>query len=438
MSVPYTPPDYVPPEVDQASWSGPERRSRDPIDQLSRSFNRLCLEASDRFEIVANLEALGFNSPSALSKLGVSDHFALAKDLYLRTPTTFERKRTVVKPERDWLGPIAMVLALLVTFVLGAFSTSLELAPAIWILTWSQIAAALLSKAAGEIDLEEHEKVLAILMQLGLVGIAATWIATPFGVGAAAPAFLWFGVAGLLWSRRFGSALALSIVVAIAAGFGIWLSLPPEMAQIVTIAMSGAFAIPLLSNGSRRTLRWALERAPSMGFAALYGLGQGLLIIALLRQTPVDSQMVLGASLLALILLTSRALLLKLKERLTSRLWIDTDVERFVTQARWALLAYAAVYLVPLAISGAARLGSGPQPWMFHWQAFALFGLCLALAVVSLTLGDPVAPAVSFVLAGSLALFVSFLWICVLLAATQLVVLLARSARVERYAVYLL
>jgi len=438
MSVPYTPPDYVAPEADLATWSGPERRSRDPIDQLSRSFNRLCLEASDRFEIVANLEALGFNSPSALSKLGVSDHFELAKDLYARTPTTFERRRPLAQPERDWLGPIAMVLALLVTFALGAYATTIQLAPAIWILTWSQVAAALLSRAAGEIGREEHDHVLAILMQLGAIGIAATWIAAPFGLEAAAPALLWYGVAGLLWARRFGFALALPLVVGVTSGMAAWLDLPPELAQIVAIAASGAFVLPLVAHASRPTLGWALRRAPAMLFPALYGLGQGLLIIALLRQTPADSQVMLGASLLALILLTSRALLLKLKERLTSMLWVDTDVDRFVTRARWALLAYAAVYLVPIVVAGAARVGSGPQPWMFHWQGFALFGLCLALAVVALTLGDPVSPAVAFIIAGGLALFVPFLWICVALAATQLGVLLLRSARVERYAVYLL
>jgi len=438
MSVPYTPPDYVPPEADLATWSGPERRSRDPINQLSRSFNRLCLEASDRFEIVANLEALGFNSPSALSKLGVSDHFELAKDLFARTPTTFERKRPVAQLERDWLGPIAMVLALLVTFALGAYSTSIELAPAIWVLIWSQIAAALLSRAAGEIGFEEREHVLAILMRLGAIGIAATWVAAPFGVEAAAPALLWYGVAGLLWARSYAFALILPIVIGVAIGVGASLGLPPEMAQFVAIATSVALAIPLVARSSHRTFRWALGRAPAMLFPALYGLGQGLLIIALLRQTPPGSQVMLGAALLALILLTSRALLLKLKERLTSLLWMDTDVDRFVARARWALLGYAAVYLVPLAVGGAARLGTGPQPWMFHWQGFALFGLCLALAVVSLTLGDPTSPAVAFATAGLLALFVSFLWICVVLAATQLVVLLIRSARVERYAVYLL
>lgn len=438
MPVPYTPPDYVPPEVDQKTWSGPERRSRDPINQLSRSFNRLCLEASDRFEIIANLEALGFNSPTALRRLGVDDHFELGNALYARTPRTFERKRPALARDRDWLSPIAMVLALLVTFALGAYSTSIELAPAIWVLVWSQVAAALLSKAQGELDEDAHGPVLALLLQLGLVGVLATWIGTRFDVAGTTPAVLWFGVAGLLWGRRYAAAVAIPLASATAIATGRLLDLPSEMAQFATIALGLALVIPPMSSGSRVAWVWAARRTPSMVFPMLYGLGQGLLIVALLRHTPPGADVVPGAVLLAVILLASRSMLLTLKQRLSERLWRDTSGRRFIAAARGSLLAYAGVYLVPAAVAGGVYwLQGGWQPWFFHWLAFALFGLCLALAVVSWTLGDAVTPGITFVIAGSVALSGSLLLVCALLAATQLTLLLVRSARFERYAVFL-
>lgn len=438
MSVPYTPPDYVPPEVEQKTWSGPERRSRDPINQLSRSFNRLCLEASDRFEIIANLEALGFNSPTALHRLGVDDHFELGNALYARTPRTFERKRPAVARDRDWLSPIAMVLALLVTFGLGAYSSSIELAPAIWVLVWSQVAAALLSKARGELDEDAYGPVLSLLLQLGLVGVLATWVGTRFDVAGTTPAVLWFSVAGLLWGRRYAAAFGLPLVSATTIATGMWLDLPPEMAQFVTIALALALVIPPMSGGSRSAWLWAARRMPSMTFAALYGLGQGVLIVALLRHTPAGADVVPGAALLAAILLSSRAMLLKLKEHLSERLWRDTSGRRFIGATRWSLLAYTGVYLAPVAVAGGFYwFQGGWQPWFFHWLAFALFGLCLALAVVSWTLGDAATPGLAFVIAGAVALSGSFLLVCTLLAATQLVLLLVRSSRFERYAVFL-
>ncbi len=438
MPVPYTPPDYVPPEEDRGSWSGPERRSRDPINQLSRSFNRLCLEASDRFEIVAHLEALGFNSPSALAKLGVTDHFELATALYDRTPKTFEHKRTGTAYERDWVSPIAMVLTLIVTFVLGAFSTETILAPALWVLVWSQIASSLLSKAEAEIGTGKRLEVLGPLMLLGLAGLGVSRLAVPFGLEALAPALLWYGVAGLLWARWYGPALVLPTATAATFVIGDAARLDAEVAQLASVGLSGALAVPLIVAGTWSTVWWTVRRSNAMAFPALYGIGQAALIVALLRQTPPNAEVLVGALLLAAILLTSRGLLLRFKKALTERLWRDTNGSGFVAFARRALVAYAAVYLVPVGFAGLVWLDFGYQSWFYHWIGFALFGLCLALAVVSLTLGDAATPGLSFLAAGLAVQLAPFPIVCAVLAALQLLVLLVRSARFERYAVYLL
>lgn len=438
MRVPYTPPDYVAPTRDGAFWSGPERRSLDPVNQLARSLNQLCLEASDRFEIVAHLEALGLNSPEALEQLGFDNPFDLARDLYARTPRAFTRQRRMVERHLGWLGPIAMVLTLAVTFPLGAFSGTQVLLPAIWILLWSQVSATLLAKAPDDLEAQAQNELLAIVMHVGLAVLLAMWALMRFEVNAAAPAFLWFGVAGLLWSERLRLALALPVVVAVSLAASLRWDLEASVTPSVTVAAAVALCAPILLDGSRRSLAWILRHQGSLAFPAAYGIGQGLLIIALLRDGPPEAQVVAGAVLLATILLTSRALLVALKNRLTRLSWHTTSSQRFVTSARRAILVYAGTYLIPIVAALPFEHVDGLHTWSYHWYAFALFGLCLALAVASLMLGDALTPGVTFLAAGVFALFGSFLLACAVLAVVQLVLLLWRCARIERYVVHLL
>lgn len=437
-SVAYVPPDYVPPEDERTTWSGSERRSRDPVNQLSRSFNRLCLEASDRYEIVAHLEAMGYNTPAALSKLGVANHFELAEALYARTPRAFGHNWTVRVEAREWWGPIAMVLALVATFGLGAYATPLALIAATWVLVWSQVSAAVLSKAHGELEASRHPGVLAVLLWLGLVGLVAIWAFTRFGLEAAAPALLWYAVAGLLWSRRFGFAVAVpalglaGLVATHVIGADI------AIAQWITVAAGIGFLVPQLSEPLRSVLGWTFPALRRSGFHALYGLGQGLMIVALMRATPVGADVLPGALLLAAILLGSQALLLKLKEVIRELLWRTREPAHFVAAARWAFTTYAFVYVTPvLAGLWLVSIAPGPEPWAYYWFALAVFGLGLALAVVSMTLGDAVTPGVAFFLAGVAAWVGSFLLVAILLAVIQYALLLRRSAQFERYAVHI-
>lgn len=438
MPVPYQPPDYVPPEVAESRWSGPERRSGEPIDRLSRSLNRLCLEATDQYEIVAHLEALGFNSPNALAKLGVDDHFELAEALYVRTPKSVERSRPAFRHQRDWLGPAAMVLALAVTFLLGAYASSAVLAPALWVLVWSQVASTMLAKSFSELDEDQQGGVLALMMVLGVVGIGVVWIVADVGLQAAAPALLWCSTAGLIWARQYAAALVLPITIALAVALVPGGATSVSVGDVVTVALSGSLVLPLALGVRGSALAWTIRRAGTMLKPALYGMGQGLLIVSLVRSTPADAYVLPGALLLAAILLMSQSLLLQLKEALADQLWSTTSPAAFVGSMRRGLLAYAGVYLAPVALAGFVWLGFGPQSWFFHWIGFALFGLCLALAIVSLTLGNLSLPAVAFLAGGVASLYVPFLTVSALLAASLLLVLLVRSARFQRYALYLL
>jgi hypothetical protein len=434
MSVPYTPPDYVPPEDERSTWAGLERRSRDPVNQLARSFNRLCLEASDRYEIVANLEAMGYNTPSALAKLGVENHFALADALYARTPRAFGDHRPAHTERRDWWGPVAMVLALVATFGLGAYASPLALVAAGWVLVWSQVSAAMLSRAQGELGPDSQRQVLTVLMRAGLVGLGATWVFARFGLEAAAPALLWYAVAGLLWSGRVRLAVAMPSLALAGLAATYLLGWNVALAQWIALLAALGLAVPLVVAPAAEVRGWAVRSLRHVAFHIAYGVGQALLIAALMRDTPAGADVLPGAVLLAMILLASQALLLKLKEEIRERLWLDREPAAFVAAARWAFTSYALIYLAPVVAGLGIVALAGAQAWTYYWFALALFGLALALAVVSFTLGDAATPGLAFLAAGIAAWSGAFLVVAILLVVSLYVLLLRRSAQFERYA----
>jgi hypothetical protein len=439
QSVAYTPPEYVPPEILTNSWTWDERRSQDPVNLLGRSLNRLCLEASDPYEIVAHLEALGFNSPTALARFGMTSHFELAHELFRRTPRIRERREPKKKSTRDLATPIAMGLAFVVTFVLGAFSQIAMLAPALVVLIWSQGGAALLMKARGELQTGERQDVLAALVQLGALAILLSWVFLRFGVATFAPTLTWFAVGSLLWGERYLAAIAMPLVVGLSLVATALLPVPDIVPQYVAIVVALALCVPLAWRNPRGVVGWLRSSAAVTLHPLLYGIGQGLLIVALLRRENASDDVVPGAVLLLLILLLSQRLLIALKTLLTKRLWHSTSEPGFQRFAQLALLGYVGTYVLPLLAAFAFELLSGPTSWHFHWYAFGLFGLSLGIAVVGFALGLPAGASIPFLIAGvAAAAGLPFLWVCLALALSLLLVAEFRVRQVGRYAIYLL
>ncbi len=435
----YKPPEYVAPHVIDSGWKRKERRSRDPIDRLSRSLNGLCVEATDPYEIVAHLEALGYNSEQALAGLGVDSHFELAHELFERTPRLPEHKRVRPNHAAERFTPLAMGLAFAVTFLLGAYDSTEVLLPAIVVLVWSQAGAALLSRARGEMAPERHSELVSLILWFGVLAVGAAWLPLRFGIDALAPVVVWLVVAALLWSNLPWLALALPTVVGAGLAIDALQATHTPMPHLLALAAGAAFCLPILVRPAWRALGWLRLRLGTAWYPLLYGVGQGVLIVALLRDQPAGANIVPGAVLLLGILLLSQSWYVALKVQLTERLWRDTDPAHYAPRAQGALLLYVAAYLVPTAFGLFVELDAAAQPWLYHWHAFALFGLCLALAVVSFSLGVPAVPGVVFLLAAVAALAgVPFLPLAALTAAAQLLLVLWTLRHVERYAVYLL
>lgn len=435
----YTPPDYVPPDVSQNEWPGEERRSRDPINQLGRSLNRLCLEATDPYEIVAHLEALGFHTPAVLARFGVSSHFELAHALYQRTPRIRNRGTVTKRAKNDWATPVAMALAFVTTYLMGAFNQATMLIPAIVVLVWSQVGAAIISKAQGELSPIEQRRVSALMVQLGAAAVAASWFVLHFGLSTLAPTLVWFAVGSLIWSERWLHAMLMPVVVGVSLAATALFSLPSDTPLVVVVLITGALCVPLVWRNTRGVMGWLTRSAGVALHPLLYGLGQGLLIWALLRDGVTARNAVPGAVLLLLILLLSHRLLVSLKTQLAKRLWDTRDQPRFKRFSHVALASYVGVYALPLVAAVIVQAVMGEGTWHFHWYAFGLFGLNLGISVVGFALGDPAGASVPFVLAGlAAALGVPFLWVSAGLALVLLVVAQLRVRQVGRYAIYLL
>lgn len=439
QSVAYTPPDYVPPEVATSNWVGPERRSRAPVDQLSRSLNILCLEASGPYEIVAHLEALGFNSATALARFGVSSHFELAHQLYERTPRIRSRQKAKRKRTADWATPVAMGLAFVATFLLGAFSQVEMLAPAMVILVWSQVGAALLQKAKGELPRPEQRTVLSLLVQTGVLAIAVSWILLQYGLSTLAPTLTWFAVGTLLWSEKRLAAVAVPLLALAGLAIVTLLPAPSITPEVVVVIASAAFCLPLAWRDTRPILDWLRRSAGVTLHPLIYGAGQGLLILALLRHEDPAGDVVPGAILLLFVLLLSQKFLIMLKSALTARLWRSTSDSGFRAYAHVALFVYVGMYVLPLAVALGLESVMGVAGWHFYLFAFGLFGLSLGISVVGFALGNPAGASIPFLLAGVAAVAgMPFLWVSAGLAVVLLLVAQLRVRQVGRYAVYLL
>lgn len=437
--VAYTPPEYVPPEISATQWSGPERRSSDPVNQLGRSLNRLCLEASDPYEIVAHLEALGLSPAVVRLRYGAANHFELAQALYRRTPRIRDRRPNQPGKANDWASPLAIGLAFVTTFFMGAFSQAGMLIPAIVVLVWSQVAASLLSRAQGELSPSEQQQVRSLVVQLGAVGIVVSWLSLDIGFAALTPTLVWFAVGALLWSKQWVAALAIPALLGVCLLVTWLLPVPPRMPVYLVGITTIVAILSLMAADTRGALRWLRRSAAVVVHPLLYGLGQGLLIFALLTSDGEANDPVPGAVLLLLILVFSQPLLVLLKDALAQRLWRATDEDSFKQFAHLALVLYVAAYLTPLVGALAFESIAGIGSWHFHWFAFGLFGLNLGISVVDFALGNPAGASIPFLLAGmAAALGAPFIWVCVLLAAVLLLLVQVGLRQVGRYAVHLL
>lgn len=424
---------------DYGAAGGAERRSSDPVNQLGRSLDQLCLEASDPYEIAAHLEALGYNSANVAAKYGVADHFELARALFYRTPRRLGINLPSAAVRRSYARQLVMVLTLVVTAAIGMLTSVMAWAPVIWLLVWSQLGGALLNQARSELAEPQQSRILSLLLLLGAAGMGLLWLISPFMLGTAAVSVIWLGIAGLLWAERVRAGYLLAGTAGGLVALAVWGGLPVPAALLGCLAATLALLWPLLERVPLESWRWAAQRRRQLAPFVLYGLGQGALLLVLLYGAGVEA--LPGVALFALILLVAEPQLLRLRARLNLYLWKGENPARYAHLARLAVVRYTAPYLLTLLPALLVWLFPelfGTQ-WLFHLLGFALFGLVLILGLVALSLGDAVMPALVFAVGGvAVALGLPFFWVVGAMACAEFAALLRRSELLGSYGVYLL
>ena len=417
-------------------WTGPERRSDGPVQRLSRTLNSHCVEAADAFEITAHLEALGYNDGAVLGAYGEHDHFQLAERLFSLTPRRLVFKQPGNRPRPALAKQIVMVFTLLVTACLGLVAPVGAWSPVFWLLVWSQLGSALLNRAQGEFGAAGTRRVLSLLLELGVVGLLAVWFVTPFSLATWTVSLLWLSVAGLVWGERPRLAFVPPLTGALGVGLHLWAGLDLSFVLAGTSLTTLATLAPCIVPPSLDDGRWVLGEAGALLPFALYGLGQGCALLALLSAA--QGGAVPGLVLFALVLLVSEWRLLRLHARLSRYLWEGSDTARYAAKARRAVLAYTGFYLLFFVPALALWLATGAQPYLYYLAGFALFGVTLALGLATLSLGDTTAPAAVFAAGGALLLLgAPFFPVVGVMALTLLLGLLQRCSHLGSHGVYL-
>lgn len=166
-----------PPQVGSA---GPNRRSTDPIDILSRKMDELCVAAVSPLEIAAALEMDGINDRAAREVYGYDDIFALAEALYTKVPFRQKSQPIPQQVKPSWFVinrgllyafPGLMMIGLGITDAKSSFETTLTVTAglvfgSIFAWAWSQGMARL-----GYVKLGQSAPVLAgrsLLLSLGI------------------------------------------------------------------------------------------------------------------------------------------------------------------------------------------------------------------------------------------------------------------------------
>lgn len=180
-------------------YSGLERRSHDPINQLGRQLNEICISAVDPLQIAAALEAEGWSDAAIATRFHLPSVFELAEILFQRVPLRIEHLPSVPSQRRKSWRELShgLLFALPGLFyppavsLAPAASTTLALALAViagW--AWSQLMVRLAYLLIGRSAHKEAAQLLRITAAVGIAGVAVAGSVVSWLYPSAAPAAL--------------------------------------------------------------------------------------------------------------------------------------------------------------------------------------------------------------------------------------------------------
>lgn len=397
------------------------------LQELERRLAAGGLRPVDEYEVVAHLEAMGYDRTRTQEELEVPDVPTLAHYLFPRLQKYPAKppKATLVPSENPWFGRLALLAA--TALVLWFWQPSqLAVASVLWILAWSHAAAFMVWRLRSYLEPKGVMGGLSAVAWVGLLGLGLSLLGSSelrlWGIG-----LLWLGLALLIWEGAGFRALAFAALVAMAA-LGGW---PDPWILILQGLLLILWSRSLRVWPQWFSLQYSLPRWWQLWPYLLYGVGMGLFWLAL----PVQA---LGfAPLFLAALLYTEAVLVGVKRSWKRFFWQQINPARLRWGAQLWVLAYvglvsaAWLVVVPLMYTSGASLEI--------IGGLALLGLALALGLLHLSLGQAEWAALALALGGGLAwwglslAYAAGLAVCLLLLSS-----LWWSRQVFRYGYYLL
>lgn len=348
---------------------------------------------ADPYEMVAHLEAMGYDQQRVQQELGLPYLPAAAAWLYQQLAVDsppIEAPPAIPAEAQAWPGRLALLGAMLLS--VGFWQQQLPVAPAVvWILAWSHLGSFWVWQLRAYLEVPDRLRGIALLWWVGLVGLALA-----LGSQATQPAawtlnLLWMGLAGLIWEGSGRAALALVGAVAVTQG----LALPPWAVLVVELGVLLLGLRSLHTWPGWAALIYARPSGREAVAYALYGVGLALLWLSL----PPEAYP-LTPGLLAALLYVEYALI-----------WVRGRIRRFFWRAQYAqqarpglqgyLLLYLGLTLLPWLVACTALVLGGQNLYLV--VNFALLGLALALGLFHLSLGQATWAALPMLLAGMAA-----------------------------------
>lgn len=414
-----------------ASHPAADRRDPDPLNQLSRRLEPVCRAAVDTYEVAAYLESVGYNRYRVRQEFGLSGPFELADRLYDRVPRRPVAEQSLAaQAEFLWQRHSAVLLTFVTTLALQSNAAATGFEAVLWLIAWSVVGSGVVSHLTTEPD-RRQQSVVTTLLGLGLLGLTFSLPWHGFSWTELTVSVLWWNLTGHLWwlqtqggqegmpTERGRLSLSLLPVLGVGAVAVATVAGAPLPAWSSAAVALGASLFTL----TRRSVKplpgiWRHLVTPprQLALLALYGAGQGFLLVRLLQTEP--DYLLLGTVVLAAVVLALEWAANGLTRTLAHTLWSSAALHVYRRRARRAALLWLLLLLLPVTF---AALREGQLSYGAALFSFLLLGLGLGLGLTLLNLSNLRLPSFGFA-AAAVAVALGFAWVDVL---ALLVVLLA-------------
>jgi hypothetical protein len=416
-------------------WLGRNRRRHSALNQLARQLYDVCRNATDSFELAAQLESLGYNRYRVSHEFGLRTTFDLAEKLFALTP----RRPRFLTPSYRVASPfwwhLTTSCALVLTFFLyAAAPLTPHYALYVWLFGWA-MGGTFFFNRAPDADTKTKKRVFTLLMGIGFTGTVLLLYWLGAGPLETALGLLWWQLPASFWLGTFTSPHHLRhFIPLILAVFAFFI---PPVAVCVLLFMSALLLFaPYLGWPKASTFSYVREHVQIFLLPTLLGLGQGLLLSSILRSAAYP---VPGVLFIVFTVFATGYLELFFKCSVAAALWEAKSSEEFQAMVFRSLGFYVRILIIAMFLALLLLLNILLPLYSAAFLPFILLALAFSLGFLLLGFNDVFLPATSFMTASLLVLAgIPFTPVVIALTAVLGFGVVLYIAKVERYCADLL